>query len=112
MDKGYVYFRQIDGRLLLGGARNKDFAGEESTDFNVNPKIKSHLEKLAREVIFPGKSIVWYTEWTGIMAFGKIKSPLIQQVGDKTVAAVRLGGMGVAIGWQVGKELSVLLSKM
>ncbi|TXE10975.1 NAD(P)/FAD-dependent oxidoreductase [Algoriphagus aquimarinus] len=112
MDKGYVYFRQIDGRLLLGGARNKDFVGEESTDFSVNPKIKSHLEKLAREVIFPGKSMMWDTEWTGIMAFGKIKSPLIQQVGDKTVAAVRLGGMGVAIGWQVGKELSVILSKM
>ncbi|WP_339758307.1 FAD-binding oxidoreductase [Algoriphagus aquimarinus] len=112
MDKGYVYFRQVDGRLLLGGARNKDFKGEESTDFTVNPKIKSHLDKLAREVIFPGKSIEWDTEWTGIMAFGKIKSPLIQQVGDKTVAAVRLGGMGVAIGWQVGKELSTLLSKM
>jgi len=112
MDKGYVYFRQIDGRLLLGGARNKDFEGEKSTDFEVNPKIKSHLEKLANEVIFPGKTVIWDTEWTGIMAFGKIKSPLIQQVGTKTVAAVRLGGMGVAIGWQVGKELSVLLSKM
>lgn len=112
MDKGYVYFRQIDGRLLLGGARNMDFEGEKSTDFEVNPKIKSHLEKLASEVIFPGKTLMWDTEWTGIMAFGKIKSPLIQQVGTKTVAAVRLGGMGVAIGWQVGKELSVLLSKM
>ncbi|MEB2782130.1 FAD-dependent oxidoreductase [Algoriphagus sp. C2-6-M1] len=112
MDKGYVYFRQIDGRLLLGGARNKDFEAEKSTDFTVNPKIKSHLKKLAAEVIFPGKSIPWDTEWTGIMAFGKIKTPLIQRVGTKTVAAVRLGGMGVAIGWQVGKELSVLLSKM
>lgn len=112
MDKGYVYFREVDGRLLLGGARNKDFEVEKSTYFEVNPKIKSHLEMLASSVIFPGKSISWDTEWTGIMAFGKIKSPLIQQVGDKTVAAVRLGGMGVAIGWQVGKELSVLLSKM
>jgi glycine/D-amino acid oxidase-like deaminating enzyme len=112
MDKGYVYFRQIDRRLLLGGARNKDFEGENSTNFEVNPKIKSYLEKLALEVIFPGKSIAWEMEWTGIMAFGKIKSPLIQQVGTNTVAAVRLGGMGVAIGWQVGKELSVLLSKM
>jgi hypothetical protein len=26
--------------------------------------------------------------------------------------AVRLGGMGVAIGWQVGKELSELLSDL
>lgn len=112
MDKGYVYFRQIDGRLLLGGARNKDFEGEKSTDFEVNPKIKSHLDKLANEVIFPNKRIAWDMEWTGIMAFGKIKSPIIQQVGTNTVAAVRLGGMGVAIGWQVGKELSVLLSKM
>lgn len=112
MDKGYVYFRQIDGRLLLGGARNKDFEGEKSTDFEVNPKIKAHLEKLANEVIFPKKTIDWDMEWTGIMAFGKIKSPIIQQVGTNTVAAVRLGGMGVAIGWQVGKELSGLLSKM
>ena len=112
MDKGYVYFRKIDDRLLLGGARNKDFAGESSTDFTVNPKIKSHLVKLATEVIFPAKNIQWDTEWTGIMAFGKIKSPIIQQVGLKTAAAVRLGGMGVAIGWQAGKELSVLISKM
>lgn len=112
LDKGYVYFRQIDGRLLLGGARNKDFEGENTIDFEVNPKIKSYLENLASEVIFPGSKIDWDMEWTGIMAFGKIKSPLIQQVNTKTVAAVRLGGMGVAIGWQVGKELSEILSKM
>ncbi|PZX59261.1 glycine/D-amino acid oxidase-like deaminating enzyme [Algoriphagus ratkowskyi] len=112
LDKGYVYFRQIDGRLLLGGARNKDFEGEKSIDFEVNPKIKSHLKNIAMDVIFPGKQIGWDMEWTGVMAFGKIKSPLIQRIGPKTVAAVRLGGMGVAIGWQVGKELSELLTKM
>jgi glycine/D-amino acid oxidase-like deaminating enzyme len=110
MDKGYVYFREIDGRLLLGGARNQDIDGETSTDFKVNPKIKSHLQQLAATVIFPGKEIKWETEWTGIMAFGNKKSPLIQEVGKKTAAAVRLGGMGVAIGWQVGKELASLLS--
>ncbi|WP_232424944.1 NAD(P)/FAD-dependent oxidoreductase [Algoriphagus resistens] len=38
MDKGYVYFRQVDGRLLLGGARNKDFESEKSTGFSVNPR--------------------------------------------------------------------------
>lgn len=112
MDKGYVYFREIDGRLLLGGARNKDFEKEKSLEFETNPKIKSHLETLAREVIFPGKEIEWEMEWTGIMAFGPKKSPLIQSIGKKTAVAVRLGGMGVAIGWQVGKELSQLLSKM
>jgi glycine/D-amino acid oxidase-like deaminating enzyme len=112
MDKGYVYFREIDGRLLLGGARNKDFEKERSLEFETNPKIKMHLEHLAKEVIFPGKDVEWEMEWTGIMAFGPKKSPLIQAIGGKTAAAVRLGGMGVAIGWQVGKELSQLLSKM
>jgi glycine/D-amino acid oxidase-like deaminating enzyme len=110
LDKGYVYFRQIDGRLLLGGARNKDFETENSTDFSVNPIIKNHLDTLAREVILPGKNLEWEMEWTGIMAFGAKKIPLIQPIGEKTAAAVRLGGMGVAIGWQVGKELSKLLS--
>ncbi len=112
MDKGYVYFREIDGRLLLGGARNKDFEKERTLDFETNPKIKDHLENLAKEVIFPGKEIEWEMEWTGIMAFGPKKSPLIQSIGKKTAVAVRLGGMGVAIGWQVGKELSRLISKM
>lgn len=112
LDKGYVYFRQVDGRLLLGGARNKDFEKERSLDFETNPKIKNHLEMLASAVILPGQSIEWEMEWTGIMAFGPKKSPQIQPIGNKTAVAVRLGGMGVAIGWQVGKELSQLLSKM
>lgn len=112
IDKGYVYFRQIDGRLLLGGARNKDIKGERTLNFAVNGQIKNHLRQLAKEVIFPGKPLEWEMEWTGIMAFGGAKTPLVQQVGNKTAIAVRLGGMGVAIGWQVGKELSSILTKM
>ncbi len=109
-DRGYVYFRQLDGRLLIGGGRNKDFESEESLDFEVNPGIRTYLRKLASELIFPEKKIEWEMEWTGIMAFGPNKSPIIQQIGERTFAAVRLGGMGVAIGWQVGSELSQLLS--
>ncbi|MFZ9236918.1 MAG: NAD(P)/FAD-dependent oxidoreductase [Algoriphagus sp.] len=112
MDRGYVYFREVEGRLLLGGARNKDFEKEKTTEFEINPAIKSHLERLAQEVIFPGRALEWEMEWTGIMAFGAKKSPIIQQIGKKTAVAVRLGGMGVAIGWQVGKELSELLSDL
>ncbi|MCS5490122.1 NAD(P)/FAD-dependent oxidoreductase [Algoriphagus limi] len=110
-DKGYVYFRKIDGRLLLGGGRNQDFEGEESEENKINPKIESYLCRIAEEVIFPGKKIEWEQSWTGIMAFGQKKSPIIQKIGDKSAIAVRLGGMGVAIGWQVGKELSDLLRK-
>lgn len=112
LDRGYVYFREVEGRLLLGGARNKDFEKEKTTEFEVNPAIRSHLELLAQEVIFPDRSLEWEMEWTGIMAFGPKKSPIIQQIGKRTAVAVRLGGMGVAIGWQVGKELSELISDL
>ncbi|UZD24295.1 NAD(P)/FAD-dependent oxidoreductase [Algoriphagus halophytocola] len=112
MDKGYVYFRQIDGRLLLGGARNLDFGGERTLDFAVNEQIRTHLQQLANEVVFPGKSLEWEMQWTGIMAFGSSKTPLIQPVGTKTAIAVRLGGMGVAVGYEVGRELSGILGKM
>ena len=47
-DKGYVYFRKIDGRLLLGGGRNKDFEGEKSLENAVNPTIDSYFRKFGR----------------------------------------------------------------
>lgn len=110
-DRGYVYFRKIDGRLLLGGGRNQDFEAEKSEDNQVNEGIASYLSDVANQLIFPGKDIKWEHKWTGIMAFGPKKSPIIEKIGGKVVAAVRMGGMGVAIGWQVGKELSMLLRK-
>lgn len=112
MDKGYVYFREVDGRLLLGGARNKDFEREKTTDFEVNPDIKAYLDRLAREIILPYRQVEWEREWTGIMAFGEKKNPVIQQIGQKTAVAVRFGGMGVALSWQAGKEVCELLSEM
>jgi glycine/D-amino acid oxidase-like deaminating enzyme len=112
MDRGYVYFREIDGRLLIGGGRNKDYEKERTVEFDTNPQIKVYLQNLASDVILPARSLEWEMEWTGIMAFGSTKNPLIQPIGQKTAVAVRLGGMGVALGWQVGKELSQLLSKM
>lgn len=111
-DKGYVYFREIDGRLLLGGGRNQDFKGEQTAEFGSNPTIKAYLEHLAKEVIFPYREFSWDKEWSGIMAFGSKKVPTIQPIGKKSAVAVRLGGMGVAIGWEVGKELSGILSEL
>jgi len=42
------------------------------------------------------------------MAFGKNKRPIIQKVSDRVAVAARLGGMGVALGSLVGKEVANL----
>src|SRR5699024_4370696 len=48
-EKGYYYFREIDGRVLFGGGRNLDFCGEQTTDIELNEQIQSHLIRLLEE---------------------------------------------------------------
>jgi hypothetical protein len=42
--------------------------------------------------------------WTGILGLGPVKKPIIERVSPHVNVAVRLSGMGVAIGSLVGME--------
>ncbi|MBT8220472.1 MAG: FAD-binding oxidoreductase, partial [Bacteroidia bacterium] len=42
-DKGYVYFRNVGERVLIGGGRNLDTEGETTTDFGSNNNIEKYL---------------------------------------------------------------------
>lgn len=108
-DKGYFYFRNVGDRILLGGGRNLAKAAEQTTAFGTTTLIQSHLEKLLREVILPEQSYEIDTWWSGIMGVGDEKSPIIQEVMPNITVAVRLGGMGVAIGSLVGAEAAQLI---
>lgn len=108
-DKGYYYFRNIDNRLLLGGGRNLDFKGEETYDLKTTDTIQSSLERLLKEKILPNTKFEIEQRWSGIMGLGKEKSPIIKQVNSQVYCAVRLGGMGVALGSLVGEEAAKML---
>ena len=108
-DEGYVYFRDYNGRVLLGGGRNLDIAGETTTEDATTPLIQNELERLLREVILPGKTIAVAQRWSGIMGMGASKSPIVQHMGPRVVVAVRLGGMGVAIGIRVARQAAGLI---
>jgi gamma-glutamylputrescine oxidase len=102
-DEGYYYFRNIGKRVLFGGGRNLDFKKETSTDFILNIKIQNQLEKLLKTVILPSVSFEIEQRWCGIMGVGDEKKPIIKKISPCVVCAVRMGGMGVAIGSLVGK---------
>ncbi|MCH7415162.1 FAD-binding oxidoreductase [Belliella sp. R4-6] len=105
-DEGYVYFRALEGnRLMMGGGRNLDFDAEQTDQFEINQNIKAYLVDLIRKVIMPKQQVEIEMEWSGIMAFGTTKKPIITMLNDDVGLAVRLGGMGVAIGWQTAEEL-------
>ncbi len=108
-DEGYYYFRNIGNRVLFGGARNLDFAGEETFHFGTTPHIQNKLEQMLQEVILPTTEHKIEHRWSGIMGMGQQKGPIIKAVNDKVVCAVRLGGMGVAIGSLVGEEAAEMV---
>lgn len=110
-DKGYTYFRSIDNRILLGGGRNLAFDEENTSDFENTSTIKNYLSNLLSSVICPDTSVEIDYFWSGIMGLGPVKKPLIQSINANAAIGVRMGGMGIAIGSNVGKKLAQLLSK-
>ena len=109
LDEGYYYFRNIHNRVLFGGGRNLDFKGEETTDMETTTLIQDELERLLKTVILPGTPFEIDQRWTGIMGVGEQKNAIIKQVSAHVYCGVRMGGMGVAIGSLVGKELAELV---
>jgi len=103
-EEGYYYFRNIDNRILLGGARNKDKAGETTDEFGETAMIQNSLTSFLKEIVLPNQPFQIEHSWSGILGIGPSKVPLIQKVSDRIGVAARLGGMGVAIGSIVGVE--------
>lgn len=109
-DRGYYYFRNVGERILFGGGRNLDFNGETTTEMGQSELIQNRLEQLLKEVILPGQKFEIEHRWSGIMGMGAKKSPVVKQLSNNVFCGVRLGGMGVAIGSLVGRELADLVS--
>lgn len=109
MDAGYFYFRHVGNRVLLGGGRNLYKEEETTTDFGLNPRIMEELHRRLREVILPGTAYEVDLAWAGIMAFGAVKKPIVQRIGPHLSCAVRMGGMGVAIGSEVGLKAAHIM---
>ena len=108
-NKGYYYFRNFQNRIIFGGGRQLDLKKENTTDFGINQKIKRSLIHDLNSIILPNKKYELDMEWSGIMAFGKSKQPIIKKIGENAVLGVRLGGMGIALGSLVGKRVSEMI---
>lgn len=109
-DRGYVYFRNIGKRLLIGGARNIDKTREETTLDKVNPMIKAHLIQFVMNTLKLHGNWAIEQEWTGIMGFSPNKTPIFKEIKDHVYIAAGLSGMGVALGMQFGKDVATTIN--
>lgn len=109
-DEGFYYFRNLGNRILLGGGRNQDFKTEETTAFETTEFLQNHLEKFLKEVILPNNQDVTVSmRWSGIMAMGSEKMPIVKQISNRQFCAVRLSGMGVALAPKIGEIVAEMI---
>ncbi len=108
-DEGYYYFRNIGNRVLLGGGRKLDPIVETTSEFGLNATIRDALMQMLEKIILPNQDFSITHQWSGIMGIGESKSSILQKLNDHVIIAVRLGGMGVALGSQLGHDAANLL---
>jgi glycine/D-amino acid oxidase-like deaminating enzyme len=108
-DEGYFYFRNFGQRVIFGGGRNLDFAGEATTNLQTTNLIIDDLLHKLKHIILPNTPFEIDTQWAGIMAFGQIKKPILARISPTICAGVRMNGMGVAIGSYIGQQLCNIL---
>jgi glycine/D-amino acid oxidase-like deaminating enzyme len=92
-------------RVLIGGGRNLDFAGEETMEMGVTDQFRLYLKSYLETVVLPGREIEFEYEWSGVMGMNENRNPIIGWHSDRVCLAVRMGGMGVALSSWVADEV-------
>jgi gamma-glutamylputrescine oxidase len=108
-DAGYYYFRNLGNRVLLGGARNKAFEDEATTEMTITEKIQTELEHFLATYILPGYTYQITDRWSGIMGMGNEKMPIIKEVSSNVFCAVRMSGMGVALAPIIAEKIADMM---
>jgi gamma-glutamylputrescine oxidase len=109
--EGYYYFRNVGDRILLGGGRNLDFDAEATQEFGINERLRSALTQFLRNVVSPHAQADPDMWWSGILGIGAEKKPIVSWYSNHIATAVRMGGMGVAIGSEVGHRVAHMVAK-
>jgi len=109
LHKGFFYFRNIKNRVLIGGGRHLCEEAETTDSFGSNTLIEASLRQLLNEVVIPNVSYKLESKWSGILGVGPSKQPILKKYSMHVTLAVRLGGMGVALGSALGRDVIELI---
>lgn len=110
--EGYVYFRNVGpDRLLIGGGRHRAGAGSETGTFGANGVPEAYLLDKLRAWFprHPWSEADFPTRWSGIIAQGDGKEPVLAFTDSGVLVAARLAGMGVALSGTLAERAAVLV---
>ena len=110
-NEGFYYWRHLENRVLLGGARNMAIDEERTNKLQVSVKIQTELERFLMEHILkdynlPTEGLIEH-RWAGLMGFTEDKKPQVTKVENNVWAAVSCNGMGVALTPIIAEQLAI-----
>lgn len=108
-DEGFFYFRNIGQRILLGGARNKDFENENTAEFGSNPVIVEALHDFLYAHLADKEQGQVEYQWSGIIGLGHSKEPVMEAVSDRIYVGLPLSGIGISLASTIGEKLAELV---
>ncbi|OYW80436.1 MAG: hypothetical protein B7Z27_03815 [Sphingobacteriia bacterium 32-37-4] len=108
-DEGFYYWRNIGNRILIGGARNLDIEGEQTTNLVGSDKIRNHLAQFLATYIDTNQPIEIEQYWSGIMGFTPNKEPLCTWAEPNVLAVIACNGMGVALTPIVAEKVAAMV---
>lgn len=106
-DEGFYYFRNVGNRVLLGGARNKEFDNEATMSFETTSSIQETLAAFLSHHILPKQSYKIEYRWSGIMGFTEDKQPLVKSISARVSAVIICNGMGVALSPMIAEQIDL-----
>ena len=112
--EGYVYFRNVGkDRMLIGGARHRAGKASETDVFGPNGVPEAFLIEKLNEWLPERKwtDADFPTRWSGIIAQGDGKSPVLRYADDNVLVAGRLAGMGVALSAALASRAAKMISE-
>lgn len=108
-DEGFYYWRHLGNRILIGGARNKDFAAETTLDMEGSDTIHDALVDFLRNHLHPSIPVQVEHHWSGIMGFTEDKQPLLKETAPGVFAAIACNGMGVALTPVIAEQVAKMV---
>lgn len=108
-DEGYLYFRPIGQRILIGGARNVFPKTESTLEVGNTSDLTEWLRSWVRTYLAVDQVVNIELQWSGILGTGLELQPLIKEVERHLYIAARMNGMGIAIGAKVGYDVAEMI---
>ena len=107
---GYIYMRNHENRIMIGGARDLDPETEETLEPGFNDKLEADLLSFLHKCFDPSQIRIDH-KWNGYMGFTPSGMPKLEELSPGVFQAGAYNGMGVALSHEIGYKAANVITR-